>query len=106
MLHHDLHPGPARHGFLRLSAIAFIFICTSLAWMFLGSTIGDRTYSSQNQLRGRVASTWGTSQEQDPPTALSEYTLASLEASRVNARIELEHRQKGLLWYATYLVSF
>jgi len=29
-----------------------------------------------------------------------------LEASRVDVDLQLEHRQKGLLWYSTYAVSF
>lgn len=29
-----------------------------------------------------------------------------LESSRVNVDLNLEHRQKGLLWYSTYKVAF
>lgn len=32
----------------RIGALVFIFLCTSLAWVILGSTISDRTYSSQS----------------------------------------------------------
>ena len=53
----------------RIAAIAFIFICTSVAWMILGTTVMYRTHDSDEQLQGRVGSTWGTSQEQAPPTA-------------------------------------
>jgi inner membrane protein involved in colicin E2 resistance len=114
----------------RLAAIVVIFLCTTVAWVILGSTILARTYSLGPNLKDKVASTWGTRQEQKPATAwyLSEGTRSeeyqekgqtrtrevkvskqeylSLESSRVNVVLNLEHRQKGLLWYATYKVDF
>ena len=57
----------------KIAALVFIFICTTIAWMILGATISSRTNSSNQQLEGHVASTWGTPQEQTPPTA--EYTV-------------------------------
>lgn len=56
----------------RLLAIAFIFICTSIAWGVLGGTIFARTQGSNKQLHGRVGSTWGTSQTQQAPMAYTE----------------------------------
>ena len=56
----------------RIIAIAFIFICTTVAWMILGSTIFMRTQNADQQLQGRVGSTWGTSQAQRAPVAYSE----------------------------------
>lgn len=56
----------------RILAIAFIFICTSVAWVVLGATIFNRTQSSDQRLRGRVGSTWGTSQAQQAPVAYTE----------------------------------
>jgi len=56
----------------RIFAIAFIFICTSIAWLVLGATIFNRTQSSDQRLRGRVGSTWGTSQAQQAPVAYTE----------------------------------
>jgi inner membrane protein involved in colicin E2 resistance len=111
-------------------ALVFIFVCTTIAWMVLGSTIFSRTYGANQQLQGRVASTWGTSQEQSPPAA--HYTLTeptssttvengklvihndkierqiplALESSRIRVKINLDPRQKGLLWYSTYAVDF
>src|SRR5208283_3657184 len=113
----------ARGGSLLLRqilALAFIFVCTSIAWVILGATIFSRTYGSNEQLQGRVASTWGTSQQQSPPT--STYTLTDVvssttvedgkvivhsknvlrevplaaEASRVHVNLHLAPRQKGL----------
>ena len=54
----------------QLAALIFIFFCTTIAWMILGGTLSSRTYSSNEQLQGHVASTWGAPQEQHPPTAV------------------------------------
>ncbi len=114
----------------QIAALAFIFICTTIAWMILGGTVSSRTGSSNEQLQGRVASTWGTPQEQTPPTAA--YTITELRnvarwengqsvvhpekvetqipvglnASRIQVEFHLDPRQKGLLWYSTYQVQF
>lgn len=114
----------------RIIAIAFIFFCTTVAWIILGTTISIRTGSSNEQLRGHVASTWGTAQEQSPVSASYKKTEISavteqeqgktvtrndkverriplpLDATRVNVNLQLDHRQKGLLWYSTYAVDF
>jgi hypothetical protein len=53
----------------QIAALALIFVCTTVAWMILGATTFSRTYSSNQQLAGHVTSTWGSPQEQSPPTA-------------------------------------
>lgn len=116
----------------RLLAVAFIFICTSIAWGILGGTIVSRTNSSDGRLRNRVQSVWGAAQTQRAPFA--EYFVAvpvrsvvydkngdkkeTVEATKpeshiispassdVAANVNLEYRQKGLLWYSTYKVGF
>jgi inner membrane protein involved in colicin E2 resistance len=114
----------------RIIAIAFIFICTSIAWAILGGTIFSRTYDSGSVSSDRVASTWGAAQNQGPPAAsfktLTEKqqqtmengflvkktvteeatTWLPLESSRIDVALDLQHRQKGLLWYSTYKVAF
>jgi hypothetical protein len=129
----------------RLIAIAFIYVCTSVAWVILGATVFERSGSSDQRLRGRVSSTWGTPQNQQAPTAFVETTETqvitpamvrppsppgttttsvpdraaparlevvrtrapiALEQTRANVTFDLEHRQKGLLWYSTYSVVF
>jgi len=114
----------------RIAAILFIFVCTTVAWAILGSTIFYRTYSSNSQLRGRVASTWGTPQQQSPPTAtyvdsvskpvttvengkevtriVEQQTVHTfpLQKSRIDVGLKLDYRRKGLLWYSTYRVRF
>jgi inner membrane protein involved in colicin E2 resistance len=114
----------------RIVAITFIFLCTAAAWGILGVTIFDRTYDSDSTSAGRVASTWGAPQNQTPPTASFEETVPikeektengkkietitqekvitplPLESSHLKVDLDLEHRQKGLLWYSTYKVGF
>ncbi|MBA3356817.1 MAG: inner membrane CreD family protein [Pyrinomonadaceae bacterium] len=114
----------------RIIAIAFIFICASIAWAILGGTIFSRTYSLDSVAENRVASTWGSPQNQAPPSASftrivpkSEESIEngkkmiktipepittplSLESSAIDVVLDLEHRQKGLLWYSTYKVAF
>ena len=114
----------------QILAVAFIFVCTTIAWVILGTTIFSRTYGSNEQLQGHVTSTWGTSQQQSPPTAtyvvneeVDSTTVEDgkvivhkktrqrqvplpMEASRVHVNFDLNPRQKGLLWYSTYAVDF
>jgi inner membrane protein involved in colicin E2 resistance len=118
------------HLIRQIAALVFIFICTTIAWMILGATISSRTYSSNEQLQGHVASTWGTPQEQAPPTAtytktevkdvtrwengksvvrtekIERQVPVALSASRIQVDFHLDPRQKGLLWYSTYEVQF
>lgn len=106
----------------RLAALVFIFLCTTVAWAILGSTIFYRTYNSDSQLKGRVASNWGAPQQQSPPTATywekftkqitstengkeitrtaEQHRLRSLalDKSRANVALHLDYRRKGLLW--------
>jgi inner membrane protein involved in colicin E2 resistance len=114
----------------RIAAIVLIFLCTTGAWMILGATILARTYSADSGLTPRVAQSWGGEQKQLPPAAsTTEWILkttkettdgkvvtknvyeavahqAALEQSRIAVHLDLEQRQKGLLWFATYRVIF
>jgi inner membrane protein involved in colicin E2 resistance len=114
----------------RIAAITFIFLCTAVAWVILGTTIFERTYDSGSSSDSRVASTWGAPQNQLPPSAAFEDVVQTkeeqtengkktetvihqkvvrplpLESSHINVDLNLEHRQKGLLWYSTYKVAF
>src|SRR5262245_7814870 len=115
---------------LRIAAITFIFLCTAVAWAILGATIFQRTYDLGTAAENRVESTWGTPQNQLPPQASFETEVSrketstengkqiektvkekistplSLDSSHINVGLNLEHRQKGLLWYSTYKVGF
>ena len=114
----------------RIAAITFILGCTSVAWYILGGTIDSRTNESDARSRPGVASIWGSQQEQSPPSATYERTEKEkvetetdghkttrtvshsstvqlpLDSSRISATLALEHRQRGLLWYSTYVVDY
>jgi inner membrane protein involved in colicin E2 resistance len=113
-----------------IRAIIVIFICSTIAWSVLGTTIFSRTYSFDSTLRNQVASIWGAPHVQKPPSAYTTKTVLKkeeakegdktvirtvqqyvtrnlpLEGSQVDVNLDLEHRQKGLLWYSTYKVGF
>jgi inner membrane protein involved in colicin E2 resistance len=114
----------------RIGAIVVIFLCTSVAWAILGTTIFSRTNGAGASLYGRVASSWGAPQEQAPPeikypreqsvpvtseengkkVTREEKRVCSkqvpLDSSRIKAEFHIEYRQKGLLWFSTYRVMF
>src|SRR5690348_1090926 len=92
-----------------IAAIIAIFLCTTLAWMILGVSIEARTQGMGSDLGPRVESLWGAPQEQAAPLAFK--TMAPndalpLERSRVQVALNLEQRQKGLLWFPTYRVAY
>ena len=115
----------------RILALILIFVCTTIAWMILGATIFYRTDDVDKRLQEQVASTWGSPQEQTPPTAVytvlttkkvqttlpdgkiaehtetvpSEVSLP-LNGTDADVNLNLEYRQKGLLWYSLYKVTF
>src|SRR5436305_1367452 len=127
-----VHNPPERNTSMvkRIAAITFIFLCTTVAWAILGTTIFQRTYDSGSSSDSRVESTWGAPQSQSPPQAsfdeqvpkkqtktengkttetVTQETVTTqlpLESSHINVDLNLEHRQKGLLWYSTYKVGF
>ena len=114
----------------RIVAITFIFFCTTVGWAILGSTIYYRSSVPAEALRSSVNNTWGIPQEQKPPSA--SYTqrvehiekttengkvverltqqdtkvMIPLERSDIDVDLQLEYRQKGLLWFSTYRVTF
>ncbi|HEY6139745.1 MAG TPA: inner membrane CreD family protein [Thermoanaerobaculia bacterium] len=109
-------------------ALIAIFLCTTLAWIVLGASIFARTHDAGNGLGPAVESAWGAPQEQTPPCATTSRTVQKtvddpqtntkkivneeitttlpVERSRVRVAFDLDQRQKGLLWFATYRVDF
>lgn len=114
----------------RILAIIAIFLCTTVAWVILGSTIFARTYTTGPLMERQVAQNWGSAHMQAPPVAFASKKIQKtvqvekngkketrviddvftiplpLEQSRVNVALDLDQRQKGLLWFATYRVAF
>jgi hypothetical protein len=114
----------------RIAAVVFIFVCATAAWMVLGSITSYRTYEQDQKLKQAVGELWGTAQKQEaakieyyemvektiapsqnqenPPKTINELETRpyTLDSSDINVAFNLEHRKKGLLWYATYKVKF
>ena len=102
----------------RLIGIIFIFFCTAIAWSILGASITMRTNSGYELLNRQVEDLWGSEHYQRAPTVSLKtiertgdkekevLTPVELESTNVMVDLQLEHRRKGLLWYATYDVDF
>ena len=115
----------------RLLAVIFIFGCTCVAWLILGSSIVHRSGEADQHLALEVAQLWGGRHEQLPPEVWVErpgtkvenvqekmedgttstrkvtrkVTRTSplpLDSTRIEVAFELDPRRKGLLWYATW----
>jgi inner membrane protein involved in colicin E2 resistance len=120
---------------LRLFTIAFILIVATIAWFVLGASVTARSGEFDQRLASDVAQLWGGRHRQTAPSVLVERerqvdekvkeqtasgrtittevrrTVIDTEAlpllsSLVDVDLRLEHRQKGLLWYDTYTVTF
>jgi hypothetical protein len=119
----------------RLFGIGFIFLCACVAWWTLGASVVSRTGESDQRLAKEVAQLWGGRHEQAAPAAaverprivteqvqekdargqlfVREVSKAvidrvpiPLDSSRLKVDLALDQRRKGLLWYATYGVTF
>jgi hypothetical protein len=120
---------------IRLLQIGFIWFGCAVAWMILGSTILVRTGGSSSSLTREVQLLWGPEMRQQPPRAVYHETRRQREwvtgrdalgqptqtevvkdvdveidvplaASEASVKLSLDHRRKGLLWFATYGVDF
>ena len=100
----------------RLIAIVFIFACVSIAWLVLAGVTVVRTSDTSRTLGPRVQELWGPALEQAAPTAYlgvldqtgkqAPPPSLQLDASDLTVNLQLDYRQKGLVWYSTYTVDF
>lgn len=114
----------------RIAALAFIFVCSTIAWLILAGTTQSRTNQFDSRLREKVANLWGAPHSQHAPdavltakvkreveaeekgkkvvrTVIDEInTREFAERTRAAADFHLDYRKKGLLWYSTYKVGF
>ncbi len=114
----------------RIIAMTFIFICTSFAWIILGTITNIRTYKYDGNLKKAVGQLWGSVQKQGAPLLLKEVKKekevktiedgktkeeieivtenlpVNLNGSNINVKLNLDQRKKGLLWYSVYRVQF
>jgi hypothetical protein len=91
-----------------MAAIVFIFLCIAAAWAALGATVMTRTATQDENLKTAVGQLWGTQQRQLAPQVHYQTTRQTLllDGSDIKVDLNLEYRQKGLLWYSTYRVRF
>ena len=116
-------------------AVAFVWIGCTIAWILLGGALVYRSGTMSNALTSEVDGLWGPPLEQLPPRGtytqtrkvkekvttydvhgkpveseiekeVEEKKLLPLTSSAISAKLELQHRQKGLLWFPTYGVGF
>lgn len=116
-------------------AVAVVWLGCSLAWVVLASTLLYRSGETSSELTNEVDRLWGPPLQQEPPSAsyqeakkvtekvvtkdaqgssveqqiereLEQTFMLPLIASDVRVKLDLEHRQKGLLWFPTYGVEF
>lgn len=119
----------------RLIAIVVIFLGASLAWVVLGASLFIRAGESDQQLEREVQALWGRPHRQVAPVvqllrpenevevvettsaaaapvreevtrAVEREVPVAVERTRARVEIDLEQRQRGLLWYPTYTVAF
>jgi inner membrane protein involved in colicin E2 resistance len=107
-----------------LVAIAVIFCGASLAWMILGATLVQRTAESDSSQTQKLTAQWGSAQTQTAPQVTArvavdtydkdkkrvergyEDVAVPIRGSRIDVKLDLEQRRKGLLWYNLYDVRF
>jgi len=106
----------------RLIGIFIIVFGASCAWTILGETLVTRTSDSDTEQRAALGGLWGSEQTQLPAkfhldrdatvvtgkTRTLVTTTSDLNPERTDIRVNLalDQRQKGLLWYNTYVVGF
>src|SRR5215510_3965193 len=114
----------------RMAAIIFIFLCIAAAWGVLGGTVMNRAATQDDSLKTAVGQLWGTQQRQMAPQIYYQTTQQTtvettqggktvteiknetanhpllLDGSDIKVDLNLDYRQKGLLWYSAYRVRF
>ncbi len=107
----------------RIAAIAIVYLIAVAGWIILAGTISYRTDHQDAGLKQQVGQLWGTPLEQRAPKATLEVEqpapipkpgfvnvrAAQVESinlplvrSDINVGLDLEQRQKGLLWYSMF----
>lgn len=107
----------------RIAAIAIVYLVAVAGWITLAGTISYRTDHQDAGLKHEVGQLWGTPLEQRAPKATLEVEqpapipkpgFVSVRAAQVesinvplvrsdiNVGLDLEQRQKGLLWYSIF----
>jgi hypothetical protein len=109
----------------QIAPLVFIFFCTTVAWLILGTAVISRTNEQDLSMKRAVGQLWGTVQKQEAPAVYysvretkesvtyedgksvkrtyDEYVRypINLESSDIKVDLKLDYRKKGLLWYST-----
>lgn len=96
----------------RIVATVCIFLVACVGWGILGVSTDLRSRDYSSMLEREVESLWGTPIEQIPPT----FTIDAgeknggvplmPEKNDIRVKISMDYRQKGLIWYPTYICEF
>ena len=98
-----------------LAGIFFVLAAAAVGWFILGATLVVRTEASDAAQRESLGALWGSALDQDAPSfetvvyrGMKPQATYGVEtsSSRVDVRLALDLRRKGLLWYNTYAVAF
>ena len=121
------------HPVLRMIGIIVVFVVSTVAWLTLGGITQGRTNKQTYEMEGQITELWGTPQVQRAPTLVFrwvteepftrtetkdgkavevrgvnriDHEVLRLPASTdVEAKLTLDPRRKGLVWYALYDVD-
>ena len=104
-----------------IASLVLIYSGATIAWVVLGAETRRRSDDSYHELEAKVNSLWGTPQTQLAPVLTVEEAVPASkpggkaavvrhklqpDSSDIRARLSLDLRRKGLLWYRTYVVDF
>ena len=91
----------------RIIAIIFIYVLACIGWMVLGTATVIRSGGASDRLSAEVQQLWGGPLVQVAPTVTTlaqfgdESSPSIPSSSRIDVRLDLDQRRKGLNWYPT-----
>lgn len=96
----------------RMMAVVLIFMAACGAWFILGTATTVRSTDLFARLSSRVENLWGQPLVQKTPSFAIEIPGSDQVRwrmpveNRINVRLDADYRQKGLMWYSTYICTF
>ena len=96
----------------RILAVGLIFMLACAGWMILGTATTVRSTDLFARLSSRVENLWGQPLVQKAPSFAIEIPGTDQVRWRMPAenkimvQLEADYRQKGLMWYSTYICAF
>lgn len=86
---------------MKWNTLTTLYLLCSCFWVALSCSLYYRQTNQDQYLRQAVAGLWGRELYQRGPSA-QPAQQATLQSSKVDVKLHLEHRRKGLHYYATY----